>query len=133
MTRDYASSGADATSYSFLRMARNVSTSRRQTSEQRREVRRRSLQVGNYLKSTTTEESVQFDEGPATVLNQSTHGMLLRMSKPFNPGGILEVTFKDSKNAETTTVLQVCWSKPIRRGGRVHLIGCRRLLAGLNL
>jgi c-di-GMP-binding flagellar brake protein YcgR len=108
-------------------MARSASSSSR-TREQRREVRRPSRQVGSYLKSIAAEK-LEFEEGRATLLNQSTGGMLLRVSRSFQPGGILEVSFKDAKKHETTTVLKVCWSRPVSRGAKAHLIGCRQLLA----
>lgn len=108
-------------------MARPASSSSRIT-EQRREVRRPSRQIGSYLKSIAAEQ-VEFEEGRATLLNESTQGMLLRISRSFKPGGILEVSFKDAKKHETTTILKVCWSRPVSRGAKAHFIGCRRLLA----
>jgi PilZ domain len=108
-------------------MARPTSTSRR-VIEQRREARRRSRQIGSYLKSLAAEK-LEFEEGRATLVNESTQGMLLRISRPFKPGGILEVSFKDAKKHETTTVLKVCWARPVSRGAKAHLIGCRRLIA----
>jgi hypothetical protein len=108
-------------------MARSATTSRR-VSEQRREVRRPSGQIGSYLKCLAAEK-LEFEEGRATLLNQSTEGMLLRIAKPFKAGGILEVSFKDGKKHETTTVLKVCWSRPVSRGAKAHLLGCHRLLA----
>ena len=72
-----------------------------------RERRTPLLRVGQYLKSVLVGDLVNFEEGTVTSLNNSGHGLLLRMSRPFDQGDILEVRFKSSDQESTTTILEV--------------------------
>lgn len=101
--------------------------------EQRREPRVSCHQVGNYVKSTSGENNVAFEEGITTALNRSTEGMLLSMPMSFEPGRILEVTFRRNDGPKITNILEVRWSKPSGQDAQPsqYLVGCRSLHASL--
>src|SRR5262249_43352311 len=87
----------------------------------KRERRTPCHQVGRYLKSVIVGDIVNCVEGTVTSRNKSGHGLLLQMSRPFDPGDILEVTFTSSDQQSTTAVLEVRWSKPVSpRSGSRH-------------
>ena len=97
----------------------------------KRERRTPCHQIGRYLKSVIMGDIIDFVGGTVTSLNKSGHGLLLQMSRSFDQGDILEVTFKSSDQQSTTAVLEVRWSKPVspRSGSRHYHVGCRNLIS----
>ena len=97
--------------------------------EQRNELSNPSQQVAQYLKSVITADTITFEEGQVTILNECLNGVLLQMPQSFHAGDILEVNFKQPGEPPTTTLFEVRWSQPVELWSESHgyLIGCRRM------
>ena len=98
--------------------------------EQRGELRKVCRQNGAYLKSLIIGASPTFEEGPATILNESLSGALLQMPRPFYAGDIIEVHLRRRLGQKLeTTLFDVRWSHPLEQRSESHgyVTGCRRL------
>ena len=97
--------------------------------EQRGELRKPSRQAVTYLKSLIKGETITFDEGLGTILNESLNGALVGMPRSYNAGDIIEVQLRCPGERPPIILLEVCWSQRVRHGFETQgsLIGCRRL------
>ena len=97
--------------------------------EQRGEVRKPSRQAVTYIKSLIKGDTVTFDEGRGTILNESVNGALVGMPRSYTTGDIIEVQLRRPGERPPITLFEVCWSQPVRHGFETQgsLIGCRRL------
>jgi len=97
--------------------------------EQRGELRKPSRQAVTYLKSLIKGDTITFDEGLGTMLNESLNGALVGMPRSYNAGDIIEVQLRRPGERPQNTLVGVCWSQPGRHGFETQgsLIGCRRL------
>jgi len=97
--------------------------------EQRGELRKPSHQAVTYLKSLIKVDTITFDEGLGTILNESLNGALVRIPRSYNAGDIIEVQLRRPGERPPITLFEVCWSQPVRHGFETQgsLIGCRRL------
>lgn len=105
--------------------------STKHSNDHRHERRGRSRAVGRYTLSVINGGAVSFREGTLTILNKSKEGMLVHFSERIKPNQILEVTFLSGGRQSTTSLLEVCWTKPLSvgRGRPYYHVGCRTLLS----
>lgn len=97
------------------------------STDQRRETRTLCDKRGSFYKNTARQS---YQEGGTTVLNFSSHGMLLHMPKTCAPGSIIELTLSNPKNGQLTTILEARWSRSDKQAHpRRYLVGCHALFA----
>jgi hypothetical protein len=97
--------------------------------EQRREVRQPCRQAVSYLKSLIKGDTISFEEGLGTILNESLNGALIGIPRSYHAGDIIEVQLRRPGERPPITLFEVCWSQLVRHGFETQgsLIGCRRL------
>ena len=97
------------------------------STDQRREARTPCVNRGSFYKNAATESC---QEGGTTVLNFSSHGMLLQLPKICAPGAIIELTLSNPRNGQLTAILEARWSRSAKQAHpRRYLVGCHALFA----
>jgi len=74
--------------------------------------------------------AIVFEEGAGVKVNQSPSGVLLLASFAPPQGKLLEVNTEGTFLKSSVSLVEVQWSKPVRKTseGHLHLIGCRKAL-----
>lgn len=74
--------------------------------------------------------AIVFEEGAGVKVNQSPSGVLLLASFAPPQGKLLEVSTEETFQKASVSLVEVQWSKPVRKTseGQLHLIGCRKAL-----
>lgn len=68
------------------------------------------------------------EEGQGASVNKSSTGMRLLLGIAPSKGQLLEIQTGPSIAGPGLCLVEVCWTKPLRRGvqGALYLVGCRQ-------
>jgi hypothetical protein len=68
------------------------------------------------------------EEGQGAAVNKSSTGMRLLLGIAPTKGQLLEIQTGHSPVGHSLCLVEVCWTKPLRRGvqGALYLVGCRQ-------
>jgi len=99
--------------------------------ERRHEIRLSSMKSSQIsLMHSMNPDSPVFQEWTGMTANQSPSGMLLWAPSAIPQGKLLEVSTEETFQKASVSLVEVQWSKPVRKTseGQLHLIGCRKAL-----
>ena len=98
-------------------------------SERRHETRKPKISPCTYglLRSVNNDGAV-LEEGLGASVNKSLTGMRLLLGIAPTKGQLLEIQTGYSAVRSAFSLVEVCWTKPLRRGvqGALYLVGCRQ-------
>lgn len=99
--------------------------------EKRGEMRGSTRQNGTCLKSLIIGDTIRFEEGPVTLLNESENGALFQIPHQLYAGDIIEVRYREPIEQPTTEVFEVRWAQPFEQSSEFHgyVIGCRLIFS----
>jgi hypothetical protein len=68
------------------------------------------------------------EEGRGTAVNDSPTGMRLLLGVAPSKGQLLEIQTNDRTLARSISLVEVCWTKPLREDTQetLYLVGCRQ-------
>ena len=96
--------------------------------ERRQETRSPRISPCTYgLMRSVDREGALIEEGYGTAVNDSPTGMRLLLGVAPSKGQLLEIQTGHSALGRAICLLEVCWTKPLRKDaqGALYLIGCR--------
>lgn len=96
--------------------------------ERRRETRNQKITPCTYgLMRSVDRDGVMLEEGHGTAVNDSPTGMRLLLGVAPSNGQLLEIQTGDSAFKNAICLVEVCWTKPLRKEpqGALYLVGCR--------
>lgn len=96
--------------------------------ERRRETRNPRMSPCTYgLMRSVDCDGVMLEEGHGTAVNDSPTGMRLLLGVAPSNGQLLEIQTSHSTFANAICLVEVCWTKPLRKDsqGALYLVGCR--------
>lgn len=98
-------------------------------SERRQEARSSKISPCIYglMRAVDCDGSI-LEEGHGVVINRNPTGIRLLLGVAPSKGQLLEVQTGDSTIGAAICLVEVCWTKPLRRDvqGVLHLVGCRQ-------
>ncbi|MBI3807862.1 MAG: PilZ domain-containing protein [Nitrospirae bacterium] len=97
--------------------------------ERRRETRVPMISPCTYgLMRAVDRDGVILEEGHGTAVNDSSTGMRLLLGIAPSKGQLLEIHTGDSTLGYAISLVEVCWTKPLRKDeeGALYLVGCRQ-------
>ena len=98
-------------------------------SERRRETRRPKISPCTYgfMRSVDRDVAIR-EEGRGTAVNDSPTGMRLLLGVAPSKGQLLEIQTNDRTLARSISLVEVCWTKPLREDTQetLYLVGCRQ-------
>lgn len=98
-------------------------------SERRHETRRQKISPCTYgLMRSVDRDGAVLEEGQGAAVNRSSTGMRLLLGVAPSKGQLLEVQTGHPIAGLALCLLEVCWTKLLRRGvqGSLYLVGCRQ-------
>ena len=98
-------------------------------SDRRHETRKLKVSPCTYgLMRSVNDDGAVLEEGQGASVNNSLTGMRLLLGVAPSKGQMLEVQTGHSPAGSTLCLVEVCWTKPLRRGaqGTLYLVGCRQ-------
>ena len=107
------------------RVARRTKTD---APERRRELRTVRLRPCTFcMMQTTSRGTATLAEGEGTAVDDSATGMRLLLGIAPPEGQLLEIQTTQSLFKRSIYLVEVCWTKPVRKDahGRLYLVGCR--------
>ena len=96
--------------------------------ERRRETRSPRISPCTYgLTRSVDRDGAILEEGHGTAVNDSPTGMRLLLGVAPSKGQLLEIQTGHSALGRAICLLEVCWTKPLRKDaqGALYLVGCR--------
>lgn len=96
--------------------------------ERRRETRSPRISPCTYgLMRSVDRDGAILEEGHGTAVNDSPTGMRLLLGVAPSKGQLLEIQTGHSALGRAICLLEVCWTKPLRKDvqGALYLVGCR--------
>jgi len=79
------------------------------------------------MMQTTSRGTATLAEGEGTAVDDSATGMRLLLGIAPPEGQLLEIQTTQSLFKRSIYLVEVCWTKPVRKDaqGRLYLVGCR--------
>lgn len=98
-------------------------------SERRHETRKLKISPCTYgLMRSVNNDGAVLEEGQGASVNKSVTGMRLLLGVAPSKGQMLEVQTGHSPAGPALCLVEVCWTKPLRKSvqGALYLVGCRQ-------
>jgi hypothetical protein len=98
-------------------------------SERRHETRKPKISPCTYgLMRSVNNDGAVLEEGQGASVNNSSTGMRLLLGVALLKGQMLEVQTGHSSARQALCLVEVCWTKPLRKNvqGALYLVGCRQ-------